>query len=161
MRCRLHGDDHPSVARIAFRLGRLARERGDAGVAEAYFRRCAEIFHHAADDPERARARHPLGELGELLLEEGRSGEAQPILEEAIALLPAGGDTIERADLEVLLGRSLVAQGREEEAFPLFSRSLAVYQQQLGPEDPKTRALRSLGRNPSDRIETRSSDQGP
>ncbi len=116
-------DDPLARANLAMTL-LLADRRGQAGV-ELRNAREAKLRKAIAGTPS-ARLH---GELGTLLLDARRSGEAVAQFEEAVRLDPAS------ARLRTGLGRALAANGRIEDACAQFTKAL-----ELAPEDAEAQA---------------------
>jgi serine/threonine-protein kinase len=75
--------NHPLLAFPLLSLGRLAHRRGDRARAQELFERSITSFERSqTNDPELS---HALGELGGLLLEEGKTKDALRLYERALA----------------------------------------------------------------------------
>ena len=101
-----------------------------------------EQEHLATTEAERL-----LNQVGSYLLDRGRYVEAEPLLQQAVAIceqrlgLDHPGTAENLNNLAVLYQN----QGKYEEAESLYKRALAIREQQLGPEHPDTaRGLNNL-----------------
>jgi len=99
---------------------------------------CHELIEHQGVHG--LQAAHLLHRTGAYLLERARSREAEPLLQQALAMRehdlglehPETAGTIDR------LARCFENQGRYTQAEPLLVRALAIREQQLGPLHPHT-----------------------
>ncbi|MEM7052643.1 MAG: serine/threonine-protein kinase [Acidobacteriota bacterium] len=141
---RLLGSDHPDLAPTLNNLAAFHRDRGDWARAEAALRQAIELFPSGHVQHLRLRA-----ELGSLLAQDGRAGQAEALLRRELAAwrpqLPPGNTLIAWA--ESALGEVLTVQERFDEAEPLLERSLPLIRERRGPMDSYTqRALTRLHR---------------
>ncbi|HEY9776276.1 MAG TPA: tetratricopeptide repeat protein [Planktothrix sp.] len=89
---------------------------------------------------------------------QGKLPEAEQYIRYALIISEAafGGEHLETAKIQQTLGRYLSAQKKEEEALPLFKRSLAVRRKLLDENDPAVKTtlkdlsqtLDALGKEP-------------
>jgi Flp pilus assembly protein TadD len=86
-----------------------------------------------------------LHNMGLVLHHQGRHGDAEPHLREALALRTdaLGADHWHVAATTNLLGQCLAAAGREDEAEPLLSNSYEILLSTHGPNDPRVRTAKA------------------
>ncbi len=115
LREEVYGLEHPIVARTLNSLGAAAKRLGRISQAAAWYYRSLAIREKAMG------AEHPslvivLDNLGTLLVDDGRSREALPLLERAHALILEHGATpYGDADHRFWYGRALVESGEDVE----------------------------------------------
>jgi tetratricopeptide (TPR) repeat protein len=71
-----------------------------------------------------------LNDQGKALIDQGRPGEAVPVLQRAVAAFPAGTDDVNYAYALFNLGNALRLVGRPAEAIPVLERRLQIPNQQ-------------------------------
>ncbi len=110
-----------TVAALVCRgLAELDRGRPDAAIATLT---AAVACADASGDP--ALQALPRGKLAFAMWRLGRGG-LRPIVEEALARLPAAVDPLVRADVAFVLGVEALHEGRIDEAAPFYERFLAA-----------------------------------
>jgi len=142
------GPDHPDVANVLLCLAGIREETGDLAAAESLGRRAADILEgmertdDGGSDVPRLRVQ-VLGALAGALRNQGRYGEAEPLLRRALALCERdlGADDLQTAALLNDLGMLHKYQGRYDEAELLYRRALDVVDAAVGPDDLEAASL--------------------
>lgn len=120
---RVLGRDHDETLTILDNLAGLRRDRGDYAAAEPLYREVLRTRRRLYPDA-RLPLAYPLYGLGWVLAEEGRVGEAEPLLRRVVAILRDEDVHDVRLDLaRNALGRCLALAGRYDEAEPLLVSS--------------------------------------
>lgn len=114
------GEQHIETLWSEFFLAELLRAKGDFREAETWFRHClmAQRKPGAASPP--VDVAGTLASLGDLLTDDGRPAEAEPLLRECLSIqekeLPPGNRWI--SSTRSILGCALARQGKFAEAEP-------------------------------------------
>jgi tetratricopeptide (TPR) repeat protein len=120
------------LAEAAMELGHLhvILSEGDPGKAQALLRRAAGLFEQSGRNRDLAGALMLLGLAGERL---GDFGEAEAALRKARAAVgQSAPEDLLRGSVTVNLGRICISQHKADEAEPLFTEALSVFEK----EDP-------------------------
>ena len=123
MRRRIVGNEHKSVAISLNYLALVRRALGDNTEAERCFREALDICRTMGDDA--GLHVESLDNLTSLLQEAGRFAEAEPLLRECLEILRASlpDDHLSILNTKSILGSTLAALGRRDEAEPLLLES--------------------------------------
>ncbi|MDA8018729.1 MAG: serine/threonine-protein kinase [Thermoanaerobaculia bacterium] len=134
------GEDHPAVAKSLSNLGGLLIHSGDLDEAEEVLLRALSTFDTTLPSGHSDTALPRLG-LGRLHLARERPAEAELALREALAIWEGAYPETHwrRAQVESLLGASLSAQGRFEDAERLLLKGHAELESSLGSRHPSTK----------------------
>ncbi|MBS0455914.1 MAG: tetratricopeptide repeat protein [Proteobacteria bacterium] len=139
----LLGPDHPELGSIENSLGIIAMQRGDYATAETRLRRALVLWK---DSP---RLQGGVFNLAMVLFEAGRTAQAEPLAQRALALREkqfGPGSGLVGASLRQL-GQIKLAQGDLPAAQVLLVRALAVLVGSFGPDHTVTgQAQLSLAR---------------
>lgn len=111
-----------ALADAVEQAARTYADRGDLPAAEACFREVLEL-RERFDTPEGAAT--AMLHLGDILLDQGRAGDAAAVLRRGVALSGDAGPALRHRLLDVL-AHSLLAQGRPVEAETAFREALAL-----------------------------------
>jgi serine/threonine protein kinase/tetratricopeptide (TPR) repeat protein len=126
MRRQLFTKPHPRVARSLNNLGHVSQALGDMRAAEAYYRAALSMAEETlqADDPERATY---LRNLASVMISEGKAAEAEASARKAGEVFRASKSRPwQIADADSVLGASLAAQGKFQEAEQLLTQSYPI-----------------------------------
>jgi tetratricopeptide (TPR) repeat protein len=119
-RRRLLGDTHPNTIATLNNLAELYFKCGHLAEAEALFQRILEVRQRDLD-PNHHNLVNVLSALGELKLDQQKFDDAERYLRDALRRREDGeSDTWRRYYMQSLLGASVAALGRFEEAEPLL-----------------------------------------
>ncbi len=129
----VRGERHYNTTSAGVNLATALRERGapaDLAEAASLFRSDIAILNTTTAYFQRAQLAAAEIGLGRTLLEQGRAGEAAPVLEQGLALArglygPADPHT---AEALLGLGSCLLAEGKDELARPLLAQAEAILQ---------------------------------
>ncbi|MGH9866861.1 MAG: tetratricopeptide repeat protein [Candidatus Polarisedimenticolia bacterium] len=124
------GDDPSLLAPALESQGQALILHGRGLDAIPVLKRSLDLYR-ASGDSRRGRV---MAVLADALSEEGRFGEANPLFEEASALLGDRSDDLLLARALEKHGWSMLRQGRSRDALALFERSLGLYAAKLGAE---------------------------
>ncbi len=115
----------PEQAAILNNLGMFAYFENRWDRAIEFYRRAEEIWERSGD---RWLASLATGNRAELLSDQGRFEEAEPLLKSALRIARAAGSTARAADICDFYGRLAARVGRFEEAHALLEEAHAEYQ---------------------------------
>ena len=110
-------------ARITNSLAIAAWRRGELDAALAEYRAALPLFRELGEGTGTALT---LNSIGVTLVKLGKFDEAEPVLEEALALHHASGNILLQAHAETALGELSEARGQVERARAHYERSLAL-----------------------------------
>lgn len=139
------GEDHFFTHRAALAKARLSATQPSRAISSADFAVLATKLRAAGPTAQLALGQ-ALVAHGELLMKEGRSAEALPVLEEAVKLREQvmWEQSWELAEARARLGEAQIATGKPE-GKKLIEQSLTTLESQLGPDHPQTtRARRAI-----------------
>jgi serine/threonine-protein kinase len=126
MRQKLFSGANPKVANALSNLGTVLQAKGDLKNAESRYREALEMAIATLDSKNLYRGIY-LRNLASVLLVEKRIGEAEADAREAAAVFHSQETpTWRAADADSVLGGSLVAQGKFQEAEPLLIQSYPI-----------------------------------
>ena len=133
IRRKLYPNGHPRLARTLNNLGYLLQAKGDAEGAEKCYLEAVAIADKTLGPDHQERASY-LRNLAVALLALGRSAEAEDAAREAVTVFRKAERPVpwRIADAESVLGGSLAAQRRFEEAEPLLVQSYPVLAKDQG-----------------------------
>lgn len=137
LRRKQSGEWNPEVAESLEALGQYHLDRGELAEAGSCYRQALEIRQGQPDDPALART---LQGMARVLIEQARYGEAEPLLNQALALdrTHFGDGQAETADALASLGALREEQGDLATAEALYRQALGILRRQRGGEDPST-----------------------
>lgn len=147
MRRRLFGDQHPFVAYGLNNLGWMLYSKGDYDAAEPLLRESAELVRKK-EGRQHPGIAYALSNLAAVQIERGEPAEAEALSREAVELFRQNFPGHWRiANSESILGASLAAQGRFEEAEKLLLGSYPIVRDTTGESSKYTEdVLRRLVR---------------
>jgi tetratricopeptide (TPR) repeat protein/transcriptional regulator with XRE-family HTH domain len=143
------GPDEIRVAVSLTNVANLYRDQGKHAEAEPLYLRARRIFAlytGTEPAPTTLAPRHVqllysklMSNLAALYVEQGKYAEAEPLCQEAIAIIEqqTGGDFLDIAFPLSNLAIVYKEQGRYAEAEPLYLRSQRMWEQHLGPDHPQ------------------------
>jgi eukaryotic-like serine/threonine-protein kinase len=118
-----HGPDHLNTGVFTNNLATSLRRTGSHGEAERLYRDAIAILKGASPPDGHPLAARPLAALGDMLTEQGRAREAEPLLREALRLRrERDSDAAGEALIESQLGNCLAALARRDEAEELLRK---------------------------------------
>lgn len=138
------GPTDPDLGVALLNRGRVYRLLERNGECEADYQKALEILR--VSPPHRGQVIWLLKNLIAMYRNTGRQNQAEPSLRELLTVqrtaLPAGDPQL--ADLLVDLGGLCYQRGALQEGVTLLREALAINEQALGPDDPKTTQLRHV-----------------
>ena len=139
---RAQGDQHLNVAIDLNNLGTILLEKGDFKECEAVLRKAEAILRRL----DSAGLPVALGNIGEAMVRQGRSAQAEPILAEAVRVGSAklGDQNQDVAKIRVKYGECLASLGRFQEARSSAAAALPVLEQSLGSSSALVQRARKL-----------------
>ncbi len=139
------GDQHFNVAIDLNNLGSILLDKGDYKECEAALRNAEAILRRQ----DSAGLPVTLGNLGEVMVRQGRSGQAEPILAEAVRLgsEKLGDLNQDVAKIRVKHGECLASLGRSVEARSAAAAALPVLEQSLGGRSALAQRAKKLLEN--------------
>jgi tetratricopeptide (TPR) repeat protein len=132
MRERVHGPDHPDVARVWNNLALVYRAQGRGGQAEEAGLRALRILEQAPG-PSPLDIAAVRTNLGGVYYDQRRFADAEQQLQQAIRI---SRDHPGQAQTLLLLASVYVAEGQAPAAEPLLRRAIEVTERAFGPEHP-------------------------
>jgi tetratricopeptide (TPR) repeat protein len=124
-------------------LGGLKLIFGDLQSAEALFRELLPVERELY--PKDTQLALTLGGLSSILVRQDKAAEALPLAEEelTIALAAAGEQSLDAALAYANVATAHKWSRHYERAFPLYRKSLSIYERLLGPEHPRVAGILS------------------
>jgi len=117
--------DFNQVGGILNNLGVRAQQQGQWNEALAYYGRAQAAWERAGTVWAASFAK---GNVAEILSDQGRLDEAEPLLRDALRVARASGSGARVADVSAYLGRLLARGGRFEEAHKLLEEAWSQYE---------------------------------
>ncbi len=137
------GEDHPERALDMTHLADILADRGELAPAESLYSRALAIQRRALEPGHTTNGPVLMG-LGRVRLARGDPFGAESLLRQAETVFATGPPARRwpQAEVEVLLGRALAAEGRYGAAEAFLLRALAALRRDLGDDHPRTFAAR-------------------
>ncbi|KAG9250043.1 tetratricopeptide repeat domain-containing protein [Emericellopsis atlantica] len=131
-----HPDRESVLADIYFCLGAIAMDASDFGTSRVYKERSLDLVSQICKEQGTVDERLYLAYAERAIsrIQDGRPGEGEADLKEALRIRKSLGNYIPRAG-EAMLGLALLAQGKLEECNTLLLDSLARREKALGKDD--------------------------
>jgi serine/threonine protein kinase len=137
MRRKLAPDDHEGLARAHVTVAAGHGSLGRAAAAEAPLREALRLFRLAPGTPP-LRIADTMARIAEVCTETGRTAEAEPLAEEAIAIAEADGrqDHSVTVATRYVLGRVRLSAGKAAQAVDALTQALAGGERIYAADDP-------------------------